>query len=181
MRAALIATSLRLAGAEKQFVYVARALVEAGIDARVYYLGGGDHYQAILTKAGIPLRQLFNPGRPLLMLGRLIKELHRFKPDVVLASQFGDLIFAGVAGRLCHALVLGGISSDGFYELRTSGRRSRLLLRLAHGLIANSYRAKNNLISQQVSPQKIAVLPNVIDLRDFDLQASKPLPDCAPG
>ena len=34
------------------------------------------------------------------MLFRLFKELAALKPDIVLASQFGDLIFAGLAGRL---------------------------------------------------------------------------------
>src|SRR5256885_16945491 len=93
MRVALIASSLRLAGAEKQFSYMARALFEAGIDARVFYLGGGDHYQAVLSGAGIPLEQIFQRDRPLLMLARLIKALRTFKPHLVLASQFGDLIF----------------------------------------------------------------------------------------
>jgi glycosyltransferase involved in cell wall biosynthesis len=174
MRIALIASSLRLAGAEKQFCYVARALFEAGLDVRVFYLGAGDHYQTVLTDAGIPVRQIFSAGRPLLMLIRLIKELVAFRPRILLASQFGDLVFAGPAGRLCNAMVLGGIRSDGFYELRTSGRRWRPLLKSAHGLIANSHRAKENLASKGVDSGKIAVLPNVIDLSDFDSKAAKP-------
>src|SRR5437763_1131977 len=114
MRMALIASSLRLAGAEKQFVYVARSLSDAGADARVFYLGGGDHYQEVLRRTAIPFEQIFHAGRPLLMLAQLIKELWRFKPDIVLASQFADLIFAVPAGRLCNSLVLGGVRSDGF-------------------------------------------------------------------
>src|SRR5438105_2682697 len=181
MRIALVASSLRLAGAEKQFVYMARALFEAGIDVQVCYLGAGDYYQEVLSRAGIPLRQIFKRNRPLVILFRLIKELYRFKPDVVLASQFGDLIFAGLTGRLLNGLVLGGVRSDGFYELRTSGRRSWLMLRLSHGLITNSYRAKDNLASRGVDSRKIAVLPNVIDLSDFDLQAAQPLSRPAPA
>ncbi len=180
MRIALVASSLRLAGAEKQFCYMARALFEAGIDLRVFYLGAGDHYQKVLTEAGISLRQVFSRGWPLLMLGRLTKELAAFRPDIVLASQFGDLVFAGPAGRLCRALVLGGIRSDGLYELRTSGRRWGVLLRLAHGLIANSHRAKDNLVSLGIDARKVAVVPNVIDLADFDSKAAmsfvKPAP-----
>jgi glycosyltransferase involved in cell wall biosynthesis len=179
MRVALIATSLRRAGAEKQFFYAARTLHEAGIDARVYYLGAGDHYQTILANEGIPLRQIFNPHQSFLMLLRLIKELIAFRPHIVLASQFGDLLFAGVAGRVCGALVLGGVRSDGFYELRTAGRRSWLMLKLSHGLIANSDRAKDNLISLGNAAQKIAVVPNVIDLADFDQKMSRPFQNSA--
>lgn len=180
MRMALIASSLRLAGAEKQFVYIARALHQAGIDVRIFYLGPGDHYQQVLNQLTIPVEQVFNDGRPLLMLARLIKALLRFKPDVALASQFGDLIFAGPAGRLAGALVLGGVRSDGFYELNTYARRSGLMLFLAHGLVANSFRAKENLTTQGVAPRKIKVLPNVIDLMDFDIQARRPLPSPGP-
>src|SRR5947209_6047199 len=174
MRVALIASSLRLAGAEKQFVYMARALSQAGVDIRVFYLGQGDHYQSVLTKAGIPLRQIFNPGRPLLMLARLLKEVCAFKPHIVLASQFGDLIFATFAGHLCRAFVLGGVRSDGFYELRTSGRRAWFLFNFTHGLIANSLRARENLVLKGVDGRKIAVVPNVIDLSDFDRKAAAP-------
>jgi glycosyltransferase involved in cell wall biosynthesis len=176
MRIALIASSLRLAGAEKQFVYMARALWQASVDIRVFHLGEGEYYQAVLTDAGIPLRQIFSPGRPLKMLARLVKEVSAFRPHIVLASQFGDLIFATFAGRLCRPFVLGGVRSDGFYELRSAGRRAWPLLSLTHGLIANSHRARENLISKGTDPRKIAVLPNVIDLCDFDSKAAKPLP-----
>lgn len=175
MRVALIASSLRLAGAEKQFVYMARALQQAGVDVRVFYLGAGDHYFSVLVKMGIPVRQIFKSGRPLLMLAQLLKEAVAFKPHIALASQFGDLIFAIFAAHACGALVLGGVRSDGFYELRTSGRRSWLMLRLCHGLIANSHRAKENLLSTGIDPQKIAVLTNVIDLVDFDYKAAQPI------
>src|ERR1043166_3811890 len=179
MRVALIATSLRLAGAEKQFSYAARTLHEAGIDARVFYLGGGDHYQKVLNDTGIPLRQVYNRGEPLLMLFRLIKQLTVWRPQIVLASQFGDLVFAGLAGRLCGALVLGGVRSDGFYELRTAGRRKWLMLKLSHGLIANSQRAKDNLISMGIDGSRIAVIPNVIDVAQFDEKMSAPLATAA--
>jgi glycosyltransferase involved in cell wall biosynthesis len=174
MRVALIASSLRLAGAEKQFVYIARALHESGVEIDVFYLGNGDHYRTVLMESGIPVRQIYKQGRPLHMLMRLIRELRRFKPDVVLASQFADLRFAAPAGRLCRALVLGGVRSDGFHEFRTTGWPSSLLVSLSHGLIANSRRAKQNLISKGINGAKIAVLPNVIDLVDFDHRAAMP-------
>ena len=41
IRVAMVASSLRLAGAEKQTMYMARALHEAGIDVRFFYLGAG--------------------------------------------------------------------------------------------------------------------------------------------
>jgi glycosyltransferase involved in cell wall biosynthesis len=115
------------------------------------------------------------------MLARLTRALFRFKPDVVLASQFGDLVFAGLAGRLCKALVLAGVRSDGFYELRTAGRRKHLMLGLSQGFIANSHHAKKNLASQGLDARRIAVLPNVIDLEDFDRKSALPFENPAPA
>src|SRR5438046_201583 len=48
------------------------------------------------------------------------------------------------------------------------------MLRLAHGLVANSCRARLTLVSQGIRPEKIKVLPNVIDLQDFDARSAMP-------
>ncbi|HEY5914217.1 MAG TPA: glycosyltransferase, partial [Verrucomicrobiae bacterium] len=107
-RAAVVASSLKLAGAEKQTVYMARALFEAGTDVRVFYLGEGGHYETVLRRLGIPLVQIYRQNRPMFMLARLVSAFFRFRPQIVLAPQFSDLLQAGIAGRLCRALTLGG-------------------------------------------------------------------------
>src|SRR5438034_4550504 len=117
LRVALVTSSLRLAGAEKQTVYMARALVQTGIDARLFYLGGGGHYETVLQQIGVPIIQIYAPNRPWLILARLIGALCLLRPHIVLVSQFGDLVHGGTAGRLCNALTLGGVRSDGWYEL----------------------------------------------------------------
>jgi hypothetical protein len=89
LRIALIASSLRLGGAEKQFVYMARALFADRLDAQVFYLGTGGYYETVLRELGAPLRQIHHPNRPLLMLARLIKALLLFRPQIVLRVQPG--------------------------------------------------------------------------------------------
>lgn len=176
-----MASSLRLGGAEKQTVYMARTLFQAGICLRFYYLGSGGHYETVLREMGAPVRRIYFPNKPVRILVQLTRALRRLQPHIVLATQFGDLRFAGIGGRLCGALTLGGVRSDGWYELRTHGRLSRLMLRLAHGLVANSRHARQTMISQGVEPRKIELLPNVIDLSDFDVRSAQPprsaLPD----
>lgn len=168
LRVAIIASSLALAGAEKQTYYIAKAFNKTGIDVRLFYLGAGGYYEQALRQAGVSVRQIYAPNQSWLMLTRLIAALCRLRPQIVLAAQFGDLLYAGPAGRFCQALTLGGVRSDGFYELNAHGRTSRWMMLLAHGLIANSYHAKRNLASSGIRPEKIAVLPNVIDLQEFD-------------
>jgi glycosyltransferase involved in cell wall biosynthesis/O-antigen ligase len=179
-RVALIASSLRLGGAEKQAVYAARALFEAGIDLRFFYLGAGGPYETALQRQGIPLRRIYRPNRPGLILARLIRALRKWKPDIVLASQFSDLLYAAPAGRFCRALTLGGVRSDGFQELKDHGALGRWMIGFSHGLVANSYRARQNLVSQGIDSGRIAVVPNGIDLEEFEerscLDSGVPLP-----
>jgi glycosyltransferase involved in cell wall biosynthesis len=178
LRVAIVASSLQLAGAEKQAFYMARALHRAGLAVQIFHLGSGGHYETRLRQAGVPVRQIYQPKRPLIMLAGLTQTLLQLRPQIVLAPQFGDLRFAAPAGWLCHALVLGGVRSDGFYELNHDGRWSRWLFRLTHGLIANSFRARQNLASQKINVEKIEVLSNVIDLQDFDERSALP-PDAS--
>lgn len=175
LRVAIVASSLRLAGAEKQTFYQARALHRAGIEARLFHLGSDGHYLGALRQAGVPLRQIYMPDKPWLMLAKLTGDLQQLRPQIVLAAQFSDLLYAIAAGRLCGALTLGGVRSDGFYELNGHGRTSSWMIHLAHGLVANSACARQNLISRGIHPGKINVLPNVIDLREFDRQMAQPL------
>lgn len=181
LRVAVVASSLGLGGAEKQTVYMIRALREAGFDARLFYLGGGGHYETVLRQTGVPIHPIDFPDRPWVILVRLIDALRRFRPHIVQVCQFGDLHYGGIAGRLGRALVLAGVRSDGWYELRTHGRLSRFLVPLAHGLVSNSHYARQNLMSQGVAPRKMEVLPNVIDPRDFDDRAALPLPFSLPA
>ena len=65
LRVALVASSLRLGGAEKQTAYIARALLRAGSDARFFYVGDGGYYERIVRETGIPFRLLafFSPSQ----------------------------------------------------------------------------------------------------------------------
>ena len=180
-RVALIASSLKLAGAEKQTVYLARALLDAGADMRFFHLGEGGHYEAVLGRMGNSFARIYKQNRPMTILARLTRTFWRFGPQIVFVPQFGDLIQGGIAGRLCNALVLGGLRSDGFYELESHGWRSQWMLRLAHGVVANSHRARQNLMSRTPRSPKIMVLPNVIDLSEFDARSKMPPPINIPG
>ncbi|MBU6398934.1 MAG: glycosyltransferase family 4 protein [Verrucomicrobia bacterium] len=180
-RVALVASSLRLGGAEKQTMYLARALGQAGLEVRLYYLGSGGYYERVIRDAGVPVQQIFVPNRPWSILARLVRALRRFRPHLAMAAQFSDLNYAAPAGRFVHALVIGGVRSDGLYELSTQGWRGRWLARLAHGLVANSRRARQNLEARGIPAEKIEVLPNVIDLAEFDAQSALALAPLLPA
>src|SRR5689334_24189897 len=87
LRVAMVASSLRLGGAEKQTVYMAKALFNAGIDLHFFFLGQGGYYEATLRKTGVPMHQIYSPKRPLIMLSKLMGALRQLRPHVVLAAQ----------------------------------------------------------------------------------------------
>lgn len=181
LRLALVTSSLRLAGAEKQTYYMARALLRAGIDTHFFFVGRGGYYEKLVRQTGIPFRHIYTPNKPRFTLARLTGAFCRLRPHIVLAAQFSDLLYGAAAGRLCQALTLGGVRSDGWHELQSHGRWSHFMLCLTHGFVANSRRAQETLVSQGIQARRIEVLSNVIDLQDFDDRSAWPLPFSLPS
>jgi L-malate glycosyltransferase len=178
LRVALVSSSFTRDGAEKQFFYACRSLAESGRNVRVYGYGTDGFYSQALRAINLPVSDVYCPGRRLTMLLRLSRSLRAFRPHVVLISQFGDTLYGGIAGRLSGGLVLTGVRSNGFAEMNNHRRQGPWMLRLPHALIANSRSARKNLICLGVKPQRIQVLPNVIDLQDFDRESLQPF--CLP-
>ena len=112
LRIALIAGTLGQAGAEKQLVYMARSLREAGADLRVYSLTRGEFYEAHLRELGVEPRWFGRFGNirfaniPL-RLASLAGQLGRFRPHIVQSGHFFCNLYAGLCGRLTGALPMG--------------------------------------------------------------------------
>ena len=173
LRVALIAGTLGQAGAEKQLVYMARALRDAGLDLQVYCLTKGEFYEAHLRELGLEPRWFGRFGNirfaniPL-RLASLTAQLRRFKPHIVQSTHFFCNLYAGLSGRLSGALPIGSMRNDLDREREASGRWTGPLLRLPSAIIANSRAARRGVDEFGVSPDSILVLNNVIDLEDFD-------------
>jgi glycosyltransferase involved in cell wall biosynthesis len=163
-RVAFIAGSLGQGGAEKQLVYMARALVADGVDVRVYTLSQGEHYEATLQDCGIPPTFVGQQGHPAARTWALIRHLRAFRPDVVHASHFFANLYAVVAAPACRAAGIGSLRNDVVHEVEANGRWGSWLLRLPGGLIANSHAAKRNAVAMKVPAPRVEVVPNVIEL-----------------
>jgi glycosyltransferase involved in cell wall biosynthesis len=174
-RIAMATSSLGRGGAEKQFVYMARALHEAGVDLRVFYFGAGGFYEKTLRSIGVRVFDHSHQGKAIRILWSMIQAQRAFRPHIVMAGQFGDIIHAGIAGRVSGAITIAGVRNDGFWEFNEYRRRIWLMRRLPHALLANSHRAEQNLTTLGIDPQSVKVLTNVIDLQDFDHQSASPI------
>jgi glycosyltransferase involved in cell wall biosynthesis len=168
VRVALVAGTLGKGGAEKQLVYLARALKQAGIQVQIYCLSQGEFYEQALVESGLAPVWVGQPGNPVLRVLEIWRKARSFRPQIVQSAHFYTNLYAALAARLLNALSIGAIRSGMNAELHANGRWSRWLVRLPSALIANSQPARENALRTGYPGERIDVLPNVIDLADFD-------------
>jgi glycosyltransferase involved in cell wall biosynthesis len=173
LRVALVAGTLTRGGAEKQLFYMVRALVEAGVDVRVCSLRRGEFFEAELQRIGIPPIWTGRNAHPVLRTIELVRALANFRPHIVQSAHFYTNLYVTTAALVYGAVGIGALRSNAHYEVSANGGWGRWLLRLPPALIANSQAAKSNAESLGIRPEKVYVVPNVIDLTAFDRAAEQ--------
>ncbi len=167
---ALVAGTLGQGGAEKQLVYMVRALLDRGVQVRVYSLTRGEYHEAALKGMGTPVHWVGRPANPASRLVGLMIALREFRPHILQSAHFYTNLYAGLAAPLAGAISLGAIRSDLTRELASHPRLGRLLLARVDGFVANSEQALRNARESGIGTERMHVLPNVIDLEAFDRQ-----------
>jgi glycosyltransferase involved in cell wall biosynthesis len=174
LRIALLAGTLSQGGAEKQFVYVARALKEMGVAVRLFSLTRGEHYEASLEALGLHPIWVGRFANPLIRLLVVTRLAATFRPHIFQAWHFYTNLYVSLLPRFQSGVLgVGAIRNDAFHEVETNGYWSRWLLRAPDVLIANSYTGKENAAYYGIGAGKVYTLPNVIDLNEFDLQTNR--------
>jgi glycosyltransferase involved in cell wall biosynthesis len=174
LRVALVAGTLVQDGAEKQLVYIAKALRDAGVVVRVYCLRRGEFYEDVLRALGLPPRWVGRFGNPLFRLLSLGRALREFRPHLVQSAHFYTNLYAALAARSCGALGLGCSRNDVFSEVRDNGYWGQPSLKLPAALLVNSQAARRNAEALGVKLGRLHVIANVIDLADFDARSGEP-------
>ena len=176
LRVAFVAGMLDRGGAEKQLFYMARALVEEGVDVRVCSLGCGEVFEAELQRAGVQTVWVGRSAHPALRTVAVVRALADFRPHIVQSAHFYTNLYAAATALSYGALGLGALRSNAYREISANGYWGRWLLRLPTALLANSQAAKRNAESLGVRPESVYVVPNVIDLAAFDRAAEAEAP-----
>ena len=171
LRVAFVAGTLDRGGAEKQLFYMARALAREAVDVRVYSLRRGEFFEAELQRVGIPPVWIGRRAHPVARTIALVRALVTFRPHIVQSAHFYANLYAVAAAMAYRALGIGALRSDAYYEVSANGRWGRWLLREPTAILANSRAAKRNAESFGVRPGTVHVVPNVIDLAEFDRSA----------
>ena len=171
MRIAFVAGTLGQGGAEKQLVYMARALRDSGATVRVYCLTRGEYYERALADGGLRPEWIGRFGAPPLRAFALTNALRRFRPDIVQSAHFYTNLYVAMAAPLVHAVGIGAARNDVVHEVEYNGRWGPWLLRAPSALIVNSSAARDTAVALGRAPDAVHVLPNVIDLAAFDAAA----------
>ncbi len=167
LRVGLLAGTLAPGGAEKQLVYMARALLRAGVTVQVYSLTRGGPLEAELCRLGVPPLWVGRWSHPLLRVMDLAWALRRFQPHVLQAGHFFTNLYVSLVARLYGSLAIGAVRCDAHYSIAANGSWGSWLLRVPPNLLANSYAAKRNVVQLGVAAEHVCVVPSVIDVAHF--------------
>src|SRR5437660_8288665 len=107
LRVALLAGTLGQGGAEKQLVYMARALRESNVAVRVYSLTRDEFHHTALRSVGVEPIWVGRHASPLVRLGAFVRSLRAYKPHFIQSGHFFTNLYVALAARLVRAVSIG--------------------------------------------------------------------------
>ena len=128
LKVAFLAGTLGQGGAEKQLVYMTRALLQAGVNVRVYSLTRGEYYEPALQALGVQPQWIGKYSNPMIRLFTLMISLRNFRPHVLQSAHFYTNLYVGLIAPIYNAVGIGSIRSDITYEMESNPFWGKLLL-----------------------------------------------------
>ena len=174
MQVCFLAGTLGIGGAERQLLYMLRALQEAGIEVRVLSLTNGEHYERKIRDCGIEVEWVGDSASKFVRLGKILRNLKRRPPDILQSAHFYTNIYTAAAGRILSIKNIGAIRNDLHSEIASNGLYGKWLLSLPEHLIANSELALNRAIESGIKTQKVDFVKNAVET-NLANSARKPL------
>jgi len=171
LRVAFVAGTLGQGGAEKQLVYMVRALLQAGVDVRVYALTRGELHEPALKALGVEPTWVGSHGHPLARLTSLALALRHFRPHVLQSAHFFTNLYVGLLFPVFRAVGIGAIRNDMPHEMEANPFWGKWLLTKVDAQVANSHEAVRSAIQFGVRQERVHCLPNIIDLSEFDFHS----------
>jgi len=173
MKVCFIVGTLGRGGAEKQLVFMLRALKYAGIETRILCLTSGESYEAEIKSLGVEVEYIGANQNRLLRLWKIIRNLRKRPADIIQSSHFYTNIYAALAGKALKIPSIGAIRSNLKSELATHKSLGKFQLSLPSFLIVNSDLARRTAIERGISTKKIEFVRNAVEI-ESDESESKP-------
>jgi glycosyltransferase involved in cell wall biosynthesis len=167
LRVSLIAGTLGVGGAERQFYYIARALVRAGSAVSVTCLTSGEYWEEKVRDLGADVLSIPRDGSSLRRLTRTVATARAHRPDVVQSIHFFTNLHATLAGIASRAPSVGGIRGDLGVAMAQMARPIGVMcLRWPSVIAANSIVASQQAMACGVPACRVTVLANVVECAD---------------
>lgn len=166
MNICFLAGTLARGGAEKQLVFMLRALRRTNARLRVLSLTRGEAYEKEIRELNIPVEWIGkarNRGR---RVYEILRAVQRNPPDIFQSSHFYTNIYVGLAGKILARHTIGAVRSDLTYELQSHQMLGRWQISLPKFLITNSALAYRRVIERGIAPRKVEIVKNVVDAQN---------------
>ena len=174
MRVSHIITALDTGGCERQLVRLLPVWQSRGIELEVIALGGRGPQTEAVEALGIPARHPSPLGRKAVaMPARVLRHLHRFKPDVVQTWMYHADLLGSLGALPLGAPVLWNVRQANVDPKMTRPRTLAIARACAtmsgfvpRRIVANSQRARNVHV-QFGYDDRFEIIPNGFDLDAF--------------
>jgi len=168
LKVSFLAGTLGQGGAERQLFYMVEALKNAGGEPRVLCLTRGEHWEERIESIGVEVKWVGQSRSRALRLLKIIRELRRHRPDLLQSQHFYTNIYVCAAARILGLPEIGALRNDAIEEITANpgflGRRS---LTMPRAMAANSRAGIENAINLGAAPDRLFLLPNVVDTSLF--------------
>lgn len=178
LKIAFLALTLGQGGAERQLYYMLKALRAERANVRVLSLTKAGFWHAPIEALGVPVTWVGRSQSRLVRMTHILQELRRDRPHILQSQHFFVNLYAVLVARFLDILEIGAIRGDGVSGVDQVGKlASNLSIRSPRIIAANSRNAIQNVKAQGVSPDKLFLLPNVVDTELF-LNGHRKTDDC---
>jgi glycosyltransferase involved in cell wall biosynthesis len=163
MKACFIVGTLARGGAEKQLVFMLRALTNEGVRPHVLCLTQGEAFEKEIKNLGVEVEWVGSMQSRLVRLANIVRRIRKISPDVLQSSHFYTNIYTGAAGRILDIPSIGAIRNDLLSEVSSNGLFGRAQLTWPSHLIVNSKLAESRAIAARISPGSLTFIQNVVE------------------
>jgi glycosyltransferase involved in cell wall biosynthesis len=170
LKVCFVAGTLGRGGAERQLIFMIKALKEAGVDTRVLCLTKGEALEEEIRAMGVTVTWVgASRWRPI-RLWRVIQELRRERAHILQSAHFYTNLYVAAAGRLLGIKAIGAIRNDLTSELESHGIMGWGQLHLPGHLITNSELACRRAMHERIKSEHIDIVPNVVEVNGISEQ-----------
>jgi len=161
-----VAGTLGVGGAERQLLYMLRALISRGHEPEVISLEGGVFVERI-AQLGVPVTVLARTRGPIGRLVQITRHVRESRPDVLQAAHNWVSAYVAVIGRILSLPAIGCLRSEPAETIESVGLLGHAAVRLPKLIAANSRVSLEASVSLGTKRERLVHLPNAIDTDHF--------------